>query len=216
MQELWEGPRTGVDAAPEMFAVDEAHSIETLPAHLASLLPLFSHVYIDIPKRVSPHSRSLQQNVSDAALFNFDDALSKVSLSKVRPLYKEVNHLRKFKSAAEIGLMRRAADISANAHAMVHHAPHLGVRVADLMTQTMRFMEPGVSEGVLASHFEYLCAFKGSERPAYVPVVASGSNALVVHYTANNQLLGGNGLVLMDAGCELQCVITFTYQSTKL
>lgn len=70
--------------------------------------------------------------------------------------------------------------------------------------QTMRFTEPGVSEAAVAAYFEYLCAIKGSERPAYVPVIASGQNALVIHYTANNQLLKKNELVLMDAGCELQ------------
>jgi len=70
--------------------------------------------------------------------------------------------------------------------------------------QTMRFTEPGVSEAAVAAHFEYLCAINGSERPAYVPVIASGQNALVIHYTANNQLLEKNELVLMDAGCELQ------------
>lgn len=38
----------------------------------------------------------------------------------------------------------------------------------------MRFTEPGKSEHVLASHFEYICARDGAQRPAYVPVVASG------------------------------------------
>ena len=70
----------------------------------------------------------------------------------------------------------------------------------------MRFTKPGLSEGALAAHFEYLCALKGSERPAYVPVVASGSNALVIHYTANDQLLKPGDLVLVDAGCELKFV----------
>ena len=40
--------------------------------------------------------------------------------------------------------------------------------------QVMRFTEPGMSEHVVAAHFEYLCAREGSQRPAYVPVVASG------------------------------------------
>jgi len=38
----------------------------------------------------------------------------------------------------------------------------------------MRFAQPGMSEHVLAAHFEYLCALGGAQRPAYVPVVASG------------------------------------------
>lgn len=39
----------------------------------------------------------------------------------------------------------------------------------------MRLSEPGLSEADLAAHFEYICARGGSQRPAYVPVVASGS-----------------------------------------
>lgn len=38
----------------------------------------------------------------------------------------------------------------------------------------MRFAQPGMSEYALAAHFEYACALDGSQRPAYVPVVASG------------------------------------------
>jgi intermediate cleaving peptidase 55 len=40
------------------------------------------------------------------------------------------------------------------------------------------------------------------QRPAYVPVVASGENALVIHYTRNDHLLRDGELVLMDAGGE--------------
>ncbi len=70
----------------------------------------------------------------------------------------------------------------------------------------MCFTTPGLSEAALAAHFEYLCALKGSERPAYVSVVASGANALVIHYTSNNQILSSGDLVLVDAGCELRYV----------
>lgn len=45
----------------------------------------------------------------------------------------------------------------------------------------MRFAQPGMSEHALAAHFEYLCGLSGSQRPAYVPVVASGS-VLACHY----------------------------------
>ncbi|OBZ71886.1 Intermediate cleaving peptidase 55 [Grifola frondosa] len=81
--------------------------------------------------------------------------------------------------------MRAAADISARAH-----------------TKTMCFAQPDISEHVLAAHFEYLCAREGSQRPAYVPVIASGANALIIHYTANNQLVRDGEMVLIDAACE--------------
>lgn len=38
----------------------------------------------------------------------------------------------------------------------------------------MKFARPGTPESALAAHFEYLCALSGAQRPAYVPVVASG------------------------------------------
>jgi intermediate cleaving peptidase 55 len=53
--------------------------------------------------------------------------------------------------------MKKAADISAEAHVKV-----------------MRAAKEGGSEVQLQAEFEYHCAMKGSERPAYVPVVASG------------------------------------------
>ena len=92
----------------------------------------------------------------------------------------------------------------------------------------MRFTQPGQSEAAVAAHFEYLCAIEGAQRPAYVPVVASGyvliicsyllpasnshtlyvyrANALTIHYTANNQMIQPQELVLVDAGCEYKLV----------
>jgi intermediate cleaving peptidase 55 len=89
--------------------------------------------------------------------------------------------------------------------------------------QTMRFARPGISESALAAHFEYICALKGAQRPAYVPVVASGyalglllfwglpsefitllcrANSLVIHYVSNNHIVQPDEMVLIDAGCE--------------
>lgn len=53
--------------------------------------------------------------------------------------------------------MKEAADISSKAHERV-----------------MRAARPGGTERELEAEFEYWCAKSGSERPAYVPVVASG------------------------------------------
>lgn len=61
------------------------------------------------------------------------------------------------KSENEIRLMKRAADLSSGAHA-----------------RAMRETEVGMSEGQVQAVFEYHAAMGGSERPAYVPVVASG------------------------------------------
>jgi intermediate cleaving peptidase 55 len=76
---------------------------------------------------------------------------------RARPLEREVQKNRLVKSKRELGLMKDAADLSAGAH-----------------TEVMRFAKAGGTEAALAAHFEYHCALGGAERPAYVPVVASG------------------------------------------
>lgn len=76
---------------------------------------------------------------------------------KAQPLEREVQRLRLVKSKTELGIMKRAADISAAAHRRV-----------------MRAAQEGMPEGRLVAEFEYECGLGGSERPAYVPVVASG------------------------------------------
>ncbi|KAI6035635.1 peptidase M24 [Pisolithus orientalis] len=102
-----------------------------------------------------------------------------------QPLAPLIAKLRSIKSKREQQVMRAAADISGHAFA-----------------KTMRFTQPGTSESAIAAHFEYLCSLSGSQRLAYVPVVASGPNALIIHYTSNNQVIQDGELILVDAGCE--------------
>jgi len=107
------------------------------------------------------------------------------SMSKRKPLAPLVGALRSVKSECEVEVMKASAEISSRAHA-----------------KTMRFAQPGLSEAALQAHFEYICARGGAQRPAYVPVVASGGNALIIHYTRNDHLLRDGELVLIDAGGE--------------
>lgn len=72
--------------------------------------------------------------------------------------------------------------------------------------QTMRFTQPGMSESSISAHFEYLCKRDGAQRLAYVPVVASGSNGRIIHYTSNNHMIQSGETLLIDAACEYKSV----------
>lgn len=105
----------------------------------------------------------------------------------VQALQPRLDMLRAYKSPAEVALLRKAADISARGH-------QRAMRLAN--------KHSGLTEHSLVAAFEGACASEGSVRPAYVPVCAAGSAALMVHYTANNQRLQEGAFVLLDAGCE--------------
>ncbi|KXN84216.1 Intermediate cleaving peptidase 55 [Leucoagaricus sp. SymC.cos] len=187
-KEKWDGPKTSIADAAAIFGANTAEPVTSFARVLKSALSRASHVYVDLPSNNSSSSRStsaktLLRFLSSSSRSEIDDILGNISSLKRKPLFAEIAPLRAIKSRAEQETMQQAGTVSGRAHA-----------------KTMRFAKPGLSEAALAAHFEYLCALQGSQRPAYVPVVASGPNALIIHYTENNHLLQDDELVLMDAG----------------
>ena len=89
--------------------------------------------------------------------------------------------LRARKSPAELALIRRAADISADGHRAV-----------------MRTACPGMFEYQLAATLEHAFKNGGGERPAYGSIVGSGPNATLLHYMRDAQAVAGD-VVVMDA-----------------
>lgn len=66
----------------------------------------------------------------------------------------------------------------------------------------MKASHGGISEQMIQAHFEFEIKKRGADSLAYVPVVAGGTNALIIHYVANKQLVCDGQLVLVDAGAE--------------
>lgn len=110
---------------PTLFRTDDARSIDQFSAHLKSVIPSYSKLYVDIPPthtRRGPRSSSksiLKYLLPPAAPRSEYDILVDSVTAKRQPLAPEVAKLRAFKSAAEQRVMRVAADISGKAHAKV-------------------------------------------------------------------------------------------------
>ena len=96
-----------------------------------------------------------------------------------------VDRLRARKSAAELALLRRAAEISVAGH-----------RAA------MQAVAPDLHEYDLQAVIEYTFRRQGSERPAYGSIVGSGPNGTQLHYMKDRRALQAGELVVIDAGAE--------------
>jgi len=195
-KEQWDGARTASADAVSHFRMDDAQLLSTLSSTLKRLGAVASHIYLDVPQSLSssrrgrnPSQTTIHKILSLAGIpprsEHIENLLDSIAGTKRKSLAPEVAKLRSIKSETEQRIMRTAADISGRAHA-----------------KTMRFTEPGMSEHAVASHMEYLCSLAGAQRLAYVPVVASGPNSLIIHYTSNNQIVQDGEMLLMDAGCE--------------
>jgi Xaa-Pro aminopeptidase len=109
-----------------------------------------------------------------------------------RDLCTVLDEMRLIKDAHEVGIMKRAAQISAQAH----------IRAMQLCARMLREGRD-VREYHLDAELLHEFRLGGSQYPAYSSIVAAGANACVLHYRADTAPVKSGDLVLIDAGCEL-------------
>ena len=187
-REIWDGYRLGPEAAPEALGVDAAHSVDELDQRLPRLLenrdavwyPFATHKGLET--RVDGWLATVRARVRMGALCP----------EQQRDLCGPLDEMRLFKDAHEQDTMRRAARISAAAHARA-------------MRTSARMLREGRDVREYHLEAELLHEFRqgGSQFPAYGSIVAAGANACVLHYRADAAPVRAGELVLIDAGCEL-------------
>ncbi|KAI5699526.1 hypothetical protein M8J76_003453 [Diaphorina citri] len=174
--ELWDGPRTGVEVAPKLFAVDDAHPVEDLGNFLQQIK--FEH-----PSFCLWYDNTSYNETTNAVIKHFLSQSGGMSWNVPKQLFHQ---LRLYKSDSEQEMMRETCRIASEG-----------------FKETIGFSKPGRTEHELFTKFDYEVRMRGAQILAYPPVVASGDNANVIHYVHNNQKCCHGDLLLMDAGCEL-------------
>ena len=104
-----------------------------------------------------------------------------------KEIEKFLADLRIIKSPDEIKTMRKANEISINAH-----------------IKTLQHAHTAQHEYELQAIFTAECLRQGSQAMAYPAIVAAGKNACTLHYVENNQKMNKDEIVLIDAGCEFE------------
>ena len=181
--EVWNGFRWGTDGAEKVFKADKSHPISEFEKELPYYLMGADEIVFSVGKysKIEPIVLNLWAKQID----NY----SRIGRAPraIQPLGMYLNQMRLIKSEYEIKRMREAALISAEAHELVR--ANMGHKKNEKQIQ-------GLLEGFFLE--------KGARGPAYNSIVASGENACVLHYTANNSELKKGDLLLVDAGCSLQ------------
>jgi Xaa-Pro aminopeptidase len=180
-REIWDGPRWGVDGAKEHFGADEAFTIDKLAEELPKLFANKRRLYY----RLGPN-RAMDDKVLEA----IDRTRARAKLGITWPVEiidpgTVLHEMRLFKNQEDLSAMRRAADITAEAH-----------------VRAMRETKAGMHEFQVEAMILETFRAHGSERPAYGSIVGSGANATILHYRANNKKMEQGELLLIDAGCE--------------
>ncbi|MGH8529089.1 MAG: Xaa-Pro aminopeptidase [Nevskiales bacterium] len=181
-KEIWDGRRAGPEGAVRDYGADQAFNIAELSKILPELLGSRRRVYYTLGSRKS----------FDRRLAGWLNTLKSQSRRGVNAppeliaLDSLLHELRLIKDADELALMRRAAEISAQAH-----------------RRAMQACRPGRYEYQLAAEIRHEFETNGAT-PAYSSIVGGGANACILHYVENSASLREAELVLVDAGAEYQ------------
>ncbi|KAG7142548.1 Xaa-Pro aminopeptidase PEPP like protein [Verticillium longisporum] len=144
-------------------------------------LPAFLHAYAHQHDKATIYLLDASQ--SHPALV--DNARIHIDSAALRPAMDEA---RVTKTAHEIALIRKANAVSSAAHRAV-----------------MRHIRRFASERQVAALFTAECTVRGAPTQAYAPIAGSGPNAATLHYGANDEPLAGRHVLVLDAGCEVDC-----------
>jgi Xaa-Pro aminopeptidase len=176
--EKFTGPKLGADNpdAPKITGFDQVEEMGKLPDEVSKVLaggrPV---IYTDVASQgeTSASAEPLTFLKRTNAFLFFQD---------VKPM---LSSLRTVKDTGEAALIRKAVDASVAAH-----------------LAAMKAVKPNVAEFEISGLMQYEWTRRGCERPAYSPIVGSGHNSTVLHYSENSNTMKAGDVVVIDAAGE--------------
>ena len=183
-RELWDGLRAGQEGAIEQFGADDAFPISDIDDILPGLIEGRERVYYAIGSNQDFDLRLMEwvKHIRSKARQGATPPNEFVALDHL------LHDMRLYKSPAEVKVMKYAAEVSARAH-----------------IRAMQASRAGLYEYHLEAELDYEFRKGGAKMPAYGSIVAAGRNACILHYHENDAALKDGDLVLIDAGCEIDC-----------
>ena len=191
LKEIWDGHRSGPIGAVKQFLFDKAYDNSEIDNMMPEILFGCDQVLYPIGKKNGFDQKVIDWTTEASSKDRHSKSINILDASSL------IGNARLIKDDHEISLIKKACDISAEAH-----------------IEAMKNVKNAESEQSIESLYVYEFSKRGGRFPAYTPIVAGGENACVLHYIENNKKLNKNELLLVDAGCEYEMYasdITRTY-----
>ena len=191
LKEIWDGYRAGPEGAMKDYGFDLAFNNTEIDQRLPDLLAGHNQVFYPVGKSQTLDADIIEWIKSAKSKDRHSSAIDIADASS------KVGNQRLIKDEDEINIMKKACQISAEAH-----------------VEAMKFVKPGMTEQEMEAFYQYEFSKRGGRFSAYTPIVAGGENACVLHYVENSKPLKDGELLLVDAGCEFELYasdITRTY-----
>jgi len=178
-QEKWEGQKMGPDdpGIAQKTGFESVAPYSRLKTDLGALAKTYKTIYTILP----PENEDGYPHFTKAVAF-VHSALPNTATKDAAPA---LGAMRQIKSPGELALLQKAVDLSVDAHIAAMHD-----------------MRPGLYEYQIAARMKDVHDWGGCEREAYAPIVGTGLNSTVLHYSALDDRIMDGDVVVMDVGGE--------------
>jgi Xaa-Pro aminopeptidase len=177
---IWEGEKYSKEQAKAVSGIPKVYWLDEMAPILHELILLAKRIYINTEE----HDRFIPELPTRNMRMARDlmDRYPGHKYHRAQPILKK---LMMNKQPAELELIQQAIGITGKAFRRV-----------------LEFVRPGVMEYEIEAEITYEFIRNRASGHAYDPIVASGANSCILHYTRNSQECKAGDVLLMDFGAE--------------
>ena len=188
--EIWEGHKFTKQEAIEISGIKNIQWTSNFEQVLKTIIYSAEQIYLIDNEHI--RNSSLVETQNDRLNLEIKE---KYPLHKIERLAPLLNVIRMQKETIEIEALQKAIDITEKAFRRI-----------------LKFTKPGVFEYEVEAEFIHEFIKNRSNGFAYTPIIASGSNACVLHYIENTLACKDGDMLLLDVGA---CYANYNADMTR-
>lgn len=177
---IWEGHKYTKEEATQTSGIETVLWLTDYNSVLQLVINYAENIYIN-----TNENDRYSHNVPYRDLRMFEALRAKYPLHHYERSAVILRDLRAVKSEMETGLIKTACQIT-----------------RDAFVRVLRFLKPGVAEYEIEAEITHEFLRQRATGHAYSPIIASGKNACVLHYTDNNAVCNDGDMILFDFAAE--------------
>ncbi len=172
--EIWEGSKLGKEEASRLSGIKNVCWLEESDFVQQELSSFCKSIYSNKPNNPED-SEIILQNQNEKKQRN-------ICHEDLAPFMMEC---RVIKEPEELDIIKKACRIT-----------------EETFFELLKHIKPGVKEYELESYITFHFLYRAASGHSFSPIVASGGNALALHYQSNDGTCEDGDLLLLDFGCE--------------
>ena len=177
---IWEGEKLTKQQASEVSGIKTVFWIEDFDSVIQNIITGADYVYLS--HNDHPRAKIIVESRNNRLGRGLKSKYPNKSFLESSPI---INEIRSVKELAEVNTIKHACDITKSG-----------------FNRILKFIKPGLMEYNIEAELIHEFRNNKSKGFAYEPIIASGKNACVLHYTSNNQKILDGDIILMDFGAE--------------